>query len=47
MRAVVVPALFNISEPIMFGLPVMMNPFFYYTLPPRAVGAMRGNLVCV
>ena len=28
MRAVAVPALFNISEPIMFGLPVMMNPFF-------------------
>ena len=27
-RAVAVPALFNISEPIMFGLPVMMNPFF-------------------
>ena len=46
MRAVAVPALFNISEPIMFGLPVMMNPFFYYTFPPRAVGAMRGNLVC-
>lgn len=29
-RAVAVPALFNISEPIMFGFPVMMNPFLLF-----------------
>ena len=35
MRAVAVPALFNISEPIMFGLPVMMNPFLLYPSSSR------------
>lgn len=27
-RAAMIPSLFNISEPIMFGFPVMLNPFF-------------------
>ena len=26
-----VPALFNISEPLMFGLPVVMNPILYHS----------------
>lgn len=30
-RATIVPAIFNINEPIIFGLPIMLNPFF--TIP--------------
>ncbi|MGL6114855.1 MAG: PTS sugar transporter subunit IIC [Cetobacterium sp.] len=30
-RATILPAIFNINEPIIFGLPIMLNPFF--TIP--------------
>ncbi|MGL5100591.1 MAG: PTS sugar transporter subunit IIC, partial [Fusobacteriaceae bacterium] len=30
-RATIIPAIFNINEPIIFGLPIMLNPFF--TIP--------------
>ena len=36
------PAIFNISEPIIFGIPVVMNPIMMipFTLAPMAVGAI-------
>ncbi|MGL5724409.1 MAG: PTS sugar transporter subunit IIC, partial [Cetobacterium sp.] len=30
-KATILPAIFNINEPIIFGLPIMLNPFF--TIP--------------
>lgn len=30
-KATIIPAIFNINEPIIFGLPIMLNPFF--TIP--------------
>ncbi|MGL4567302.1 MAG: PTS transporter subunit EIIC, partial [Fusobacteriaceae bacterium] len=30
-RATILPAIFNINEPLIFGLPIMLNPFF--TIP--------------
>lgn len=51
-KAVLIPALFNISEPIMFGFPVMMNPFFIvpFILTPLVLcvvtwGAFSAGLV--
>ena len=40
----VAPALFNISEPIMFGLPVVMNPIL---IVPMILSTMAGLLIGV
>lgn len=28
-KVTLIPALFNINEPVIFGLPIMLNPFFF------------------
>jgi PTS system cellobiose-specific IIC component len=41
-RLTIVPAVFNISEPLMFGLPVVLNPFLAipFTLAPMVLATV-------
>lgn len=45
-----VPNLFNINEPVIFGVPVMLNPFFFIpmilnTLIPGLIGWAASNII--
>lgn len=44
-KLAIVPAIFNITEPMMFGVPVVLNPFF--AIPMVAVKAVVGLVTMV
>ncbi|WP_297818811.1 PTS sugar transporter subunit IIC [uncultured Lactobacillus sp.] len=41
-RAVIIPSIFNINEPIIFGLPIVLNPYFAipFIVTPMLTGAI-------
>ena len=44
-RLGIVPAFFNISEPIIFGLPLMLNPIFF--IPFMVTSALNGAIAFI
>lgn len=41
-KAVIIPSIFNINEPIIFGLPIVLNPYFAipFIITPMITGAL-------
>lgn len=41
-KAVIIPSIFNINEPIIFGLPIVLNPYFAvpFIVTPMVTGAL-------
>ncbi len=41
-KAVIIPSIFNINEPIIFGLPIVLNPYFAipFVVTPMVTGAL-------